>query len=167
MKKFINHSFLLPEDLNALYTEGFRFRVKCNYHITNSLDGWTGMRIVENDYMVFDNEDEATAFSLTQNWVYNSDVHSKVEIIPEHTETFEEAKIRLECEKQERAARRLAKMIEKANTAGLTLEEYKEVQRKTRLAKTLAKEIKEHEAEIEKLKNEIVRKTAMLKELEG
>lgn len=86
----INKDFMTPEEKNNMYEIGYRYMVEGDYRIVGGIDTWTGMPNVTNNIYVFTDKDEAEAFAKTQTWVFNHDVHAKVETIPAHTKTRDE-----------------------------------------------------------------------------
>lgn len=156
----INKEFLTAEMKNELYKAGFRFCVKGDYAIAEGTDPWSGMPNTTNNYYAFTDEQEAALFAAGQIWVFNPSVHAKVEVLPEHTETWEEAETRRANEKAKKAAKKAANETKKATEAGMTVEEYKAEKKRVALVKKVTKEIAE-------LKAELARKEALLKKLEG
>lgn len=148
------------EELNELYADGYRFTVWGDSHTTEYIDPWSGMPSENHNLYAFTNKAEAEAYAQTQTYCYNSQVHPRVEIIPEHTETYTERQEREAREKAERKAKREANDRKKAKEAGLTLEEYrKERSRKAQITRI--------QNEIRRLKAEIAERESWLKELEG
>lgn len=151
---------LTAEEMNDLYKAGYRYLVQGDFKVLNRYDPWTGMPDVTENLYAFSDKAEAEAFAEKQIWVFNPEVHSSVEEIPEHTETRTEYLERKAKEKAERKAKREATEAKKAAEAGLTVEEYKAEKKRVALAKKVAKEIAE-------LETELARKKALLKKLEG
>lgn len=161
MKTKINKSFLQAEDKNNLYEAGYRYIVQGDYKILDSIDPWSGMPNVANNIYAFADKAEAEAFAVTQIWVFNPDVHARVEELPEHTKTWAETLEEEAKKKAERKAKREADEAKKAAEAGMTVEEYE--------YKTVCKRL----SNIRKIKNKIIeteaelsRLTNRLKELE-
>ena len=159
MEKIINGTSISPEENNALLEEGFLFRVEGDWEITAGVDGWSGMPNTKGNIHYFTNADEAKAYAAKQVWVFNSDVHGKVEAVS-HMETRAEYEARLIKAKAEREA----KTAEKAKALNMTVEEYKAYKSVQAKKKRYAREIAELEAEIENLKEEIERKSNYIKE---
>ena len=159
MEKVINGTSISPEENNALFEEGFLFRVEGDWEITAGVDGWSGMPNTKGNIHYFTNADEAKAYAAKQVWVFNSDVHGKVEAVS-HMETRAEYEARLIKAKAEREA----KTAEKAKALNMTVEEYKAYKSVQAKKKRYAREITELEAEIENLKEEIERKSNYIKE---
>lgn len=156
----INEEVLRAETKNELYKAGFRFCVKGDYTIAEGTDPWSGMPNTTNNYYAFTDEQEAALFAAGQVWVFNPSVHARVEVLPEHTETWEEAEARRANEKANRQAKKAANEAQKAAKAGMTVEEYKAEKKRAALVKKVTKEIAE-------LKAELARKEALLRKLEG
>ena len=156
----INKSFVNAEEKNNLYKAGYRYIVEGDYKILDSTDPWSGMPSTTNNIYAFTDKAEAEAFAVTQIWVFNPEVHAKVKELPEHTRTFEEAMEEEAKKRAERKAKREANEAKKAAEAGLTVKEYRAERKRVALAKKVAKEIAELEAEL-------ARKKALLKKLEG
>lgn len=156
----INKSFVNAEDKNDLYKAGYRYIVEGDYRILDSTDPWSGMPNTTNNIYAFADKAEAEAFAVTQIWVFNSDVHARVEELPEHTRTVEERMAEKAKKSAERKAKREANEAKKAAEAGMTIEEYKAERKRVALAQRVAYEIAELEAEL-------ARKKALLKKLEG
>lgn len=156
----INKSFVNAEEKNDLYKAGYRYIVEGDYRTLNSTDPWSGMPNTTNNIYAFTDKAEAEAFAVTQIWVFNPDVHARVEELPEHTKTWAETLEEEAKKKAERKAKKEANEAKKAAEAGMTVEEYKAERKRIALAKRVAKEIAELEAEL-------ARKKALLKELEG
>ena len=156
----IEKSYLKAEELNNLFEMGYRFVVRGDFKTLDNDDPWSGMPEVTNNYYAFDNKAEAEAFAVNQIWVFDPDIHAEVKTIPAHTETAAEKEERYKKEAAERKAKKEAAEAKKAAEAGMTVKEYRAEKRRVALAKKLTKEI----AEMEK---ELLRKKALLKELEG
>ena len=159
MEKIINGTSISPEENNALFEEGFLFRVEGDWEITAGVDGWSGMPNTKGNIHYFTNADEAEAYAAKQVWVFNSNVHGTVEAVS-HMETHAEYEARLIKAKAEREA----KTAEKAKALNMTVEEYKAYKSVQAKKKRYAREIAELEAEIENLKEEIERKSNYIKE---
>lgn len=156
----INKSFVIAEEKNDLYKAGYRYIVEGDYRTLDSTDPWSGMPNTTNNIYAFTDKAEAEAFAVTQIWVFNPDVHARVEELPEHTKTWAETLEEEAKKKAERKAKREANEAKKAAEAGMTVEEYKAERKRVALAKRVANEIAELEAEL-------ARKKALLKKLEG
>ena len=156
----INKSFVNAEEKNDLYKAGYRYIVEGDYRTLDSTDPWSGMPNTTNNIYAFTDKAEAEAFAVTQIWVFNPDVHARVEELPEHTKTWAETLEEEAKKKAERKAKREANEAKKAAEAGMTVEEYKAERKRVALAKRVANEIAELEAEL-------ARKKALLKKLEG
>ena len=159
MEKVINGTSISPEENNALFEEGFLFRVEGDWEITAGVDGWSGMPNTKGNIHYFTNADEAEAYAAKQTWVFNSDVHGKVEAVS-HMETRAE----YEAKKAKIKAEHEAKTIEKAKALNMTVEEYKAYKSVQAKKKRYAREIAELEAEIENLKEKIEIKSNYIKE---
>lgn len=159
MEKVINGTSISPEENNALFEEGFLFRVKGDWEITAGVDGWSGMPNTKGNIHYFTNADEAEAYAAKQTWVFNSDVHGKVEAVS-HMETRAEYEAKMAKIKAEHEA----KTIEKAKALNMTVEEYKAYKSVQAKKKRYAREIAELEAEIENLKEKIEIKSNYIKE---
>ena len=159
MEKVINGTSISPEENNALFEEGFLFRVKGDWEITAGIDGWSGMPNTKGNIHYFTNADEAEAYAAKQTWVFNSDVHGKVEAVS-HMETRAEYEAKMAKIKAEHEA----KTIEKAKALNMTVEEYKAYKSVQAKKKRYAREIAELEAEIENLKEKIEIKSNYIKE---
>lgn len=159
MEKVINGTSISPEENNALLEEGFLFRVEGDWEITAGIDGWSGMPNTKGNIHYFTNADEAEAYAAKQTWVFNSNMHGKVEVVS-HMETRAEYEARLIKAKAEREA----KTAEKAKALNMTVEEYKVYKSIQAKKKRYAREIIELEAEIENLKEEIEAKSNYIKE---
>ena len=159
MEKVINGTSISPEENNALFEEGFLFRVKGDWEITAGIDGWSGMPNTKGNIHYFTNADEAEAYAAKQTWVFNSDVHGKVEAVS-HMETRAEYEAKMAKIKAEHEA----KTIEKAKALNMTVEEYKAYKSVQAKKKRYAREIAELEAEREKLKEKIEIKSNYIKE---
>ena len=159
MEKVINGTSISPEENNALFEGGFLFRVEGDWEITAGVDGWSGMPNTKGNIHYFTNADEAEAYAAKQTWVFNSDVHGKVEAVS-HMETRAEYEARLIKAKAEREA----KTAEKAKALNMTVEEYKAYKSVQAKKKRYAREIAELEAEIENLKEKIEIKSSYIKE---
>lgn len=90
MVRKINKWYINAEEKNELYKRGFRYIVKGDYKILDSIDPWSGMPNTTNNIYAFTDKAEAEAFAVTQIWVFSPDVHSSVEELPEHTKTWTE-----------------------------------------------------------------------------
>jgi hypothetical protein len=156
----INKSFVNAEEKNDLYKAGYRYIVEGDYRTLDSTDPWSGMPNTTNNIYAFTDKAEAEAFAVTQIWVFNPDVHARVEELPEHTKTWTETREEEAKKATERKAKREANEAKKAAEAGMTVEEYKAEKKRVALAKKVAKEIAELEAEL-------ARKKALLKKLES
>ena len=160
MKLKIEKEHIYPEDKNELYKEGYRFIVKGDYRVLSTIDPWSGMPNTTNNIYAFIDKDEAEAFAETQTWVFNTNVHSTVEELPEHTETYEERRAREDKEKAERKAKREAKEAQKAAEANMTVEEY----RKDKARKAQITRVKN---EIKRLEDQLANFKETLAELEA
>ena len=87
---FGNHN--IAEELNAAYEAGFRYMCEGNYRTTNGTDPWSGMPNTTSDVFAFTTKEEAEAFALAQEWVFNKDIHAKVYEIPAHTMNWDEVR---------------------------------------------------------------------------
>lgn len=159
MEKVINGTSIAPEENNALFEEGFLFRVEGDWEITAGVDGWSGMPNTKGNIHYFTNADEAEAYAAKQTWVFNSDVHGKVEAVS-HMETRAEYEAKMAKIKAEHEA----KTAEKAKALNMTVEEYKAYKSVQAKKKRYAREIAELEAEIENLKEKIEAKSNYIKE---
>lgn len=159
MEKVINGTSIAPEENNALFEEGFLFRVEGDWEITAGVDGWSGMPNTKGNIHYFTNADEAEAYAAKQVWVFNSDVHGKVEAVS-HMETRAEYEAKMAKIKAEREA----KTAEKAKALNMTVEEYKAYKSVQAKKKRYAREIAELEEEIENLKEKIEIKSNYIKE---
>ena len=159
MEKIISGTSIRPEENNALFEEGFLFRVEGDWEITAGVDGWSGMPNTKGNIHYFTNADEAEAYAAKQVWVFNSNVHGTVEAV-NHMETRAEYEARLIKAKAEREA----KTAEKAKALNMTVEEYKAYKSVQAKKKRYAREITELEEEIENLKKEIEAKSNYIKE---
>lgn len=159
MEKVINGTSISPEENNALFEEGFLFRVEGDWEITAGVDGWSGMPNTKGNIHYFTNADEAEAYAAKQTWVFNSNVHGKVEAVS-HMETRAEYEAKMAKIKAEHEA----KTIEKAKALNMTVEEYKAYKSVQAKKKRYAREIAELEAEIENLKEKIEIKSNYIKE---
>ena len=159
MEKIINGTSISPEENNALFEEGFLFRVEGDWEITAGVDGWSGMPNTKGNIHYFTNADEAEAYAEKQVWVFNSNVHGTVEVVS-HMETRAEYEAKMAKAKAEREA----KTAEKAKALNMTVEDYKAYKSVQAKKKRYAREIAELEAEIENLKEEIERKSNYIKE---
>lgn len=159
MEKIINGTSISPEENNALFEEGFLFRVEGDWEITAGVDGWSGMPNTKGNIHYFTNADEAEAYAAKQTWVFNSDMHGKVEAVS-HMETRAEYEAKMAKIKAEHEA----KTIEKAKALNMTVEEYKAYKSVQAKKKRYAREIAELEAEIENLKEKIEIKSNYIKE---
>ena len=159
MEKVINGTSISPEENNALFEEGFLFRVEGDWEITAGVDGWSGMPNTKGNIHYFTNADEAEAYAAKQTWVFNSDVHGKVEAVS-HMETRAEYEAKMAKIKAEHEA----KTMEKAKALNMTVEEYKAYKSVQAKKKRYAREIAELEAEIENLKEKIEIKSNYIKE---
>ena len=159
MEKIINGTSIAPEENNALFEEGFIFRVEGDWEITAGVDGWSGMPNTKGNIHYFTNADEAEAYAAKQTWVFNSNVHGKVEAVS-HMETRAEYEAKMAKIKAEHEA----KTIEKAKALNMTVEEYKAYKSVQAKKKRYAREIAELEAEIENLKEKIEIKSNYIKE---
>ena len=159
MEKVINGTSISPEENNALFEEGFLFKVEGDWEITAGVDGWSGMPNTKGNIHYFTNADEAKAYAAKQTWVFNSDVHGKVEAVS-HMETRAEYEAKMAKIKAEHEA----KTIEKAKALNMTVEEYKAYKSVQAKKKRYAREIAELEAEIENLKEKIEIKSNYIKE---
>jgi hypothetical protein len=140
------------DKLNALFKKGFRFYCEGNYRTTGRIDGWSGMPCVESDVFAFTTKEEADIFALTQEWIFDKNVHPKVYSIPVHTLTWDEYWGKENAKKEEKKTKKLAKETAKAEAAGMTLEEYKKDKAKKAKIRRLEREIAELEAEINEKK---------------
>lgn len=159
MEKVINGTSISPEENNTLFEEGFLFKVEGDWEITAGVDGWSGMPNTKGNIHYFTNADEAEAYAAKQTWVFNSDVHGKVEAVS-HMETRAEYEAKMAKIKAEHEA----KTIEKAKALNMTVEEYKAYKSVQAKKKRYAREITELEEEIENLKKEIEAKSNYIKE---
>ena len=146
MKKIFAKTLTVNET-RALITEGYKFRVDCDFTTTNITDPWSGMPNIDNNVAVFTDKAEAEAFAAEQVWPFNHNVHGKVEEL-RWGETYAEMEVRIEREKAERKAKREAKEAEKAAAAGMTITEYKAAKAKAAKRAKLEKEITALEAEL-------------------
>ena len=143
MRYRLDTKYIGPDTKNDLYKKGYRFIVNGDYRILDTIDPWSGMPDTTNNVYAFTDRAEAEAFAETQIWVFNPEVHAKVEELPEHTETYKERRAREDKEKAERKAKREAKEAQKAAEVDMTVEEYRKA--------------KAHKAQITRVKNEIKR----------
>ena len=143
MKKIFAKALAINET-RALITEGYKFRVDCDFTTTNTTDPWSGMPNIDNNVAVFTDKAEAEAFAAEQVWPFNHNVHGKVEEL-RWGETWSEMEARMEREKVERKAKREAKEAEKAAAAGMTVAKYKAVKAKAAKRAKLEKELAELE----------------------
>lgn len=146
MKKFYNN-YLTINETRALITEGYKFRVDCDFTTCNTIDSLSGMTDIDNNVAVFMDKAEAEAFAAEQVWPFNPNVHGKVEEL-RWGETYAEMDARQAREKAERKAKKDAKEAEKAAAAGMTVAEYKAAKAKVAKRARLEKEIAELEAEL-------------------
>ena len=146
MKKLFTKALTVSET-RALITEGYKFRVDCDFTVTNTTDPWSGMPNIDNNVAVFTDKAEAEAFAAKQIWPFNPSVHEKVEEL-HWGETWSEWEERMAREKAERKAKQAAKEAEKAAAAGMTVTEYKAAKAKAAKRARLEKEIAELEAEL-------------------
>lgn len=162
-------SKLSPEDMNALYSLGYRYFCEGDYKELETIDPWSGMPDTTNNVYVFtaDEKEKAEAFAKTQHWVFNSSVTAKVKAIPKHTETATEYLARLDRAEAQRKATREANDKAKAEKAGMTLEEFKKERVRQANIKRAKTEIEKIEEELKYVKRKLARKKAYLKELEG
>lgn len=156
----INKSFINAEEKNNLYKVGYRYIVEGDRRILDSTDPWSGMPNTTNNIYAFTDKTEAEAFAVTQVGLFNPTIHARVEELPEHTKTWTEIVEEEAKKKAERKAKREATEAKKATEAGMTVEEYRAERKRIALAKRVANEIAELEAEL-------ARKKALLKKLEG
>lgn len=160
MKTKIDKDYLTAEEKNELYKAGYRYIVNGDYEILGSTDPWSGMPNTTNNVYAFTDKAEAEAFAVTQVWVFNPDVHARVEELPEHTKTWAEVPEEEAKKKAERKAKKEANEARKAAAAGMTVEEYKAERKRVARIKTVTNEIAALEAEL-------AQKKALLKKLEG
>lgn len=156
----IEKDFLRAEEKNELYKAGYRYIVKGDYKALDSIDPWSGMPNTTNNIYAFSDRAEAHAFAATQILVFTRDGHADVEVLPEHTQTWDEYREEEAKKKAERKAKKEANEAKKAAEAGMTVEEYKAERKRIALVKKMTKEIAELEAEL-------ARKKAFLEKLEG
>ena len=91
-------------------------------------------------------------------------MYSNYNINENYVKTVEEIEIIEEEEKERKAKeKRLQKEIEKAQAAGMTVEEYRKEQAKQRSIKRAENEIAKMKREIERLKKEIAKKEKYIK----
>ena len=159
MEKVINGTSISPEENNTLFEEGFLFRVEGDWEITAGVDGWSGMPNTKGNIHYFTNADEAEAYAAKQTWVFNSDVHGKVEAV-----SYMETRAEYEAKMAKIKAEHEAKTAEKAKALNMTVEEYKAYKSVQAKKKRYAREIAELEAEIENLKEKIEIKSNYIKE---
>lgn len=145
MKKLFTKTLTVNE-ARTLITEGYKFRVDCDFTTCNITDPWSGMPDIDNNVAVFTDKAEAEAFAAEQVWPFNPNVHGKVEEL-RWGETWAEMEAREAREKAERKAKREAKEAEKA-AAGMTVAEYKAAKAKAAKRARLEKEIAALEAEL-------------------
>ena len=143
MKKLFTKTLTVTET-RALITEGYKFRVDCDFTTTNTIDPWSGMPDVDNNVAVFTDKNEAEAFAAEQVWPFNHNVRSTVKELV-WGETHAEMEARMEREKAERKAKHEAKEAEKAAAAGMTVTEYKAAKAKAAKRAKLEKELAELE----------------------
>jgi hypothetical protein len=62
----INKSFVNAEEKNDLYKAGYRYIVKGDYRILDSIDPWSEMPNTTNNIYAFTDKVEAEAFVVTQ-----------------------------------------------------------------------------------------------------
>lgn len=107
----INKSFVNAEEKNNLYKAGYRYIVEGDYRTLDSTNPWSGMPNTTNNIYAFTDKAEAEAFAVTQIWVFNPDVHARVEELPEHTKTRTEI-LEEETKKEAELARKKALLKE-------------------------------------------------------
>ena len=151
----IYKSHINAESKNDLYKAGYRYIVECDYRTLETTDPWSGMPNTTNNICAFTDKAEAEAFAITQTWVFNPNVHADVEELPEHTKTWDEVKAEDAKRKADLKAKKVEAEAKKAAKAGLTVEEYRAKKNKERYIKTLARELAEAEAEVERLREKL------------
>lgn len=154
----INKRYITAEEKNDLYKTGYRYIVEGDFETLDTTDPWSGMPNTTNNIYAFSDKSEAEALALTQIWVFNPDIHSTVEELPEHTETHAEYLERTAKEKAERKAKAYERDAKKAAKEGITVKEFR-----TRRAKKA--QIKSLQNEIERLEDELKEKKKDLKKL--
>ncbi len=159
----INKQFINAEAKNDLYKAGYRYIVEGDFKILDTIDPWSGMPNTTNNIYAFSDKAEAEAFALTQIWVFNPDVHSTVEELPEHTETWAEYHERMIKEKAERKAKAYEKDAKKAAKEGITVEEFRTRRAKKAHIKKLQNEIEQLEEELKEKKKDLEK---LVKELD-
>ena len=159
-----NHS--IAEELNTAYKAGFRYMCEGNYRITNGIDAWSGMPNTTSDVFGFTTKEEAEAFALTQEWVFNKDSHPTVYEIPAYTMNWNEVKENEKVIKEAKKAERLAKEKAKAEAIGMTIEEYRKDKAKKATITRYKKETERMKKEIKEMKKEIERMEKYIKENE-
>ena len=151
----INASYINAGVKNDLYKEGYRYIVEGDYRTLETTDPWSGMPNTTNNIYAFSDKTEAEAFAVKQIWVFNPDVHADVKELPEHTRTWDEINAEDAKRKADLKAKKAEAEARKAAEAGLTVEEHRAKKNKERYIKTLARELAEAEAEVERLKEKL------------
>ena len=159
MMKKLGKKYLDAETLNKMYAEGYRYYVRGDFAITEGYDRMSGMPETTNNVYVFTDKGEAEIRAAKETWVFNPNIHGEVVAIPPHTKTWAEREAEMEAEKAARIAKRKANEAKRAAEAGMTVEEYKAERARKNRIETI-------KGEINRLKETLAKKEALLRELE-
>lgn len=165
METIINTVYPMNEVNNALLKEGYLYKVAGDWYLTSITDPWSGMPEVEGNTHFFTAEEEAKEYAIAQEWPFNSEVRGTVEKV-EYLETLAEAKERIAKAEQEAKEKKEAKLKAKADTLGMTAEEYKEKVKLDRKIARYKREVREMEAKVAEMTTEIERKKKFLENVE-
>lgn len=145
MKKLFTKNLTISET-RALINEGYKFRVDCDFIAYDTINSLGGTTYIDNNVAVFTDRAEAEAFAAKQVWPFNPNTHGMVEEL-RWGETYKEMTERLEREKAEYKAKKIAEEKAKNEAMRSCIEEYNKLARK-HMIEMLTKEIKEFEAEL-------------------
>lgn len=160
MKAIHNDSFISAKDYNNFLEQGFKFCVKGDWEYLNSKDPWSGMPNTRGKIHFFTDRAEAEAYAETQHLEFDRR-HPDVEEMS-RKETFAEYEARIAAAEKEKADKKKQKEIEKANSLGMSLEEYQAFKKEDAKKKRYAREIAKMKEEIAEMEKQIAIKQAYL-----
>ena len=149
---YVNNSCVIPSMNNQLFEEGFLYRVEGDYKPTRHFDK-DGFQIFDSHVHFFKQKEAAEKYAAEQEQknFYGKEIRvNKVE----HQETLEEFTAKQRKKAEEKRAKKDARDRKKAEELGITLEEYREIQKLRKKVKNLDSDTKKHEAAIEENKQQ-------------
>ena len=141
--------FISVEENNEMMERGFKYAARGDFEVLGSIDPWSGMPDVKETIHFFMNEADAAAYAATQKWPFSglSLGYEKLE----HMKTAAEREAKEQAIKDRKRAREQAK----ADSMGLSLDEYQERKKTLAKARRYQREIEEMEIAISQLKEKI------------